>query len=208
MSTAALSATKTDVVREQAVRVTRALLAEHGLALTMDQIADGSGVSRRSLFRYFESRDALVRAALDSAIDHYEVQLASVAALDGALIDWLTRVVEHTHRSHLSAGLAIWQLTSIADDQLSAELREVNERRRSMRRRATRRLAEQAWSAAGGTGEPSDVVAEALAMTVSSYSTQSLVVDLDQPLEDVARLSATIVVAVIDADLRASKNRR
>lgn len=214
MSTTEVSITKTDFVRSRAVQATRSLLVSHGLSLTMDQIADGSGISRRSLFRYFESRDALVRAAIESALADYETQLASVAAADGALdgaldgapdsalAGWLRRVIEHTHRSHLAAGLAIWQLTSTADEQLPPELREVNERRRAMRRRATRQLTEQAWAAAGGTGPPPDVVAQALAMAVSSYTTRSLVVDLGQPIEEAARLSAAIVAAAIESCLR------
>ncbi len=202
MSTTDVSTTKTDFVRSQAVEATRSLLATHGLSLTMDQIADRSGISRRSLFRYFDSRDVLVRTAIESAIADYEVELASVAAIDGALDDWLKRVIEHTHRSHLAAGRAIWQLTSTADAQLAPELREADERRRAMRRQATRQLTEQAWIAAGGRAPAPDVVAEAIAMAVSSYTTQSLVVDLGQSVEEVARLSAAIIVAVIESNLR------
>ena len=202
MSTTEVSASRTDLIRTQAVEVTRSLLATHGLSLTMDQIADGSGISRRSLFRYFASRDALVQAAIESALVEYEAQLASVAAVDGQLDDWLTRIIEHTHRSHLAAGRAIWQLTSSSVDQLAPELRAVNERRRTMRRRATRQLTDQAWSAAGGTGDAPDVVAEALALAMSSYTTQSLIVDLGQSIEEVARLSAEVIVTVIDANRR------
>jgi AcrR family transcriptional regulator len=202
MSTTEASATKTDFVRSQAIAATRSLLAAHGLSLTMDQIADGSSISRRSLCRYFESRDALVRAALEAAITDYEARLTSVAATESALDEWLTRVIEHAHRSHLAAGLAIWQLTSTSDEQLGPELREVNSRRRIMRRRATQQLTDQAWAAAGGTGVPPVVVSEALAMAVSSYTTQSLVVDLGQSIEEVARLSALIIAAVIESSLR------
>ena len=202
MSTTEVSASRTDLIRTQAVEVTRSLLAAHGLSLTMDQIADGSGISRRSLFRYFASRDALVQAAIESALVEYEAQLASVAAVDGQLEDWLTRIIEHTHRSHLAAGRAIWQLTSSSVDQLAPELRAVNEHRRTMRRRATRQLTDQAWSAAGGTGNAPDVVAEALALAMSSYTTQSLIVDLGQSIEDVARLSAEVILTVIDANRR------
>ncbi len=202
MSTTEVSANRADFIRTQAVEATRLLLATQGLSLTMDQIADGSGISRRSLFRYFDSRDALVRAAIESALVEYETQLASIAAIDGSLDDWLTRIIEHTHRSHLAAGLAIWQLTSSPVDQLAPELRDVDERRRAMRRRATRQLTDQAWSAAGGTAAAPDVVVEAMAMAVSSYTTQSLVVDLGQPVEEVARLSALMIAAVIDTNLR------
>ena len=202
MPTTDVPTAKADFVRSQAVEATRALLTTHGLSLTMDQIADGSGISRRSLFRYFDSRDALVRTAIESAIADYEAELASVAAADGALDDWLVRVIEHTHRSHLAAGLAIWQLTGTADDQLTPELRAVNERRRTMRRRVTRQLTERAWIGAGGTGAPPDVVAEVVAMAMSNFTTRSLVVDMGQSIDEVARLSAAIIVAVIESNLR------
>ena len=202
MSTTDVSTIKTDFVRSQAVEATRALLATLGLSLTMDQIADSSGISRRSLFRYFESRDALVCSAIESAMADYEEELVSLVAADGALDDWLVRVIEHTHRSHLAAGLAIWQLTGTADDQLTPELRAVNERRRTMRRRVTRQLTERAWTGAGGTGAPPDVVAEVMAMAMSNFTTRSLVVDMGQSIDDVARFSAAIIVAVIESSLR------
>ena len=145
----------------------------------------------------------LVQAAIESALVEYEAQLAWVAAVDGPLDDWLTRIIQHTHRSHIAAGLAIWQLTSSPVDQLAPELREANERRRTMRRRATRQLTDQAWTAAGGTGAAPEVVAEAMAMAVSSYTTQSLVVDLGQSVEHVARLSAEIIASVIERYLPA-----
>ena len=202
MSTTDVSSTKTDLVRSQAVETTRSLLATHGLSLTMDQIADSSGISRRSLFRYFESRDALVCSAIESAMADYEAELVSVAAAEGALDDWLVRVIEHTHRSHLAAGLAIWQLTSTGDERLTPELRTVNERRRTLRRRATRQLTERAWIGAGGTGSPPDVVAEVVAMAMSNFTTRSLVVDLGQSIDEVARLSAAVIVGVIESNLR------
>ncbi len=196
--------TRSDFVRTQALRAAQALLATHGLAVTMDQIAEGSGVSRRSLFRHFDSRDVLVRDALDAAVEHYEDQLLEAGQVEGDLTEWLTRVVELTHRSHLAAGLAIWQLSSTADDALAPEFRAVTGRRRAMRRRVTARLTTQAWEAAGGTGEPPEAVSEVVAMAVSSYSTHSLVLDLGQSVEDAARLTTEIITTVIEANLARS----
>ncbi len=193
--------TRNDFVRSQALRATQTLLATHGLSVTMDQIAERSGISRRSLFRHFESRDLLVREALDAAVARYEQQLIAASQVEGAPSEWLTRVIEHTHRSHLAAGLAIWQLSSTADDELAPEFREVTRRRRAMRRRVTARLTNQAWEAAGGSGEPPAVVAEVMAMAVSSYSTHSLVLDLAQSVEEAADLTTTIILTVIEANL-------
>ena len=208
MSTTEAPQTKRDFVRSQALRSTRALLAAHGLSLTMDQIAGGSGISRRSLFRHFDSRDALVRAALEAALDEYEEALTSASSVDGELDEWLVNVLSYTHRSHLSAGLAIWQLSSTADDNLPPYLVETTRRRRSMRRRLTDKLAAQAWELAGGTGEPPDIVTEVMAMTVSSCTTHSLVRDLEQPTDEAARLNAAIIRTVVEANLQPAKRKR
>lgn len=200
--------TKRDFVQSQALKSTRALMATHGLSLTMDQIAQDSGISRRTLFRHFDSRDALVRAALDAAIDKYEEALTSASSIDGDLDEWLVKVITYTHRSHLSAGLAIWQLSSTADDDLPPQLVDVTRRRRAMRRRVTKKLTSQAWEAAGGTGEPPDTVAEAMAMTVSSCTTHSLVRDLEQPIDEAARLNAAIIKTVIEASLQPPEHKR
>ena len=77
-----------------------------------------------------------------------------------------------------------------------------------MRRRATERLTVHAWEAAGGLGPPPDVVAEVMAMAVSSYSTHSLILDLDQSIDEAARLSAAIITIVIEASLRQPKAKR
>lgn len=200
--------TKRDFVQSQALRSTRAVLATHGLSLTMDQIAEDSGISRRTLFRHFDSRDALVRAALDAAIDKYEEALTSASSIDCDLDEWLVKVITYTHRSHLSAGRAIWQLSSTADDELPPQLVAVTQRRRAMRRRVTNMLTNQAWEAAGGTGEPPDIVAEAMAMTVSSCTTHSLLRDLEQPIDEAAHLSATIIKTVIEANLQPPKGAK
>lgn len=174
----------------------------------MDQIADGSGISRRSLFRHFDSRDALVRAALETALDGYEEALTSASSIKGDLDEWLVSILTYMHRSHLSAGLAIWQLSSTADDNLPPQLVEVTQRRRAMRRRLTNKLAAQAWEVAGGVGAPPDIVTGAMAMTVSSCTTHSLVRDLEQPIEEAARLNAAIIQTVIEASLAPPKRKR
>src|SRR3954452_12585626 len=81
------------VVRLRVLRSTRPLLAERGLSVSMDEIAAAAGVSRRSLFRHFDSRDELVAAALDSVIDVYEHGLGDALSGERPLDDWLTDMV-------------------------------------------------------------------------------------------------------------------
>ena len=73
-----------------------------------------------------------------------------------------------------------------------------------MRRRVTNLIASKAWSAAGGIGEPPAVVAEVMAMSMSTYSTRSLIVDYEQSVGETSGLAAAIIIAVIEANLSAS----
>lgn len=56
------------------------LLAEHGEA-TMAEVADGAGVGRTTLYRYFPSREALLQALAEAALAEAAERLAA-AGLD------------------------------------------------------------------------------------------------------------------------------
>ena len=55
--------------REALVSATVPLLVEHGREVTTRQIADAAGVAEGTIFRVFETKDELVQAALESALD-------------------------------------------------------------------------------------------------------------------------------------------
>lgn len=67
--------------REALVDVTIPLLHEHGRAVTTRQIADAAGVAEGTIFRVFESKDDLVTAAVEKALD-LEPFLADLEAID------------------------------------------------------------------------------------------------------------------------------
>ncbi|NNL48195.1 MAG: helix-turn-helix transcriptional regulator, partial [Acidimicrobiia bacterium] len=45
------------------------LLAKEGVDVTMDELAAAAGVGRRTLFRYFDSREELIAAAVERQYD-------------------------------------------------------------------------------------------------------------------------------------------
>ena len=55
--------------RTALVEATLPLLLEHGRSVTSRQIAEATGVAEGTIFRVFDSKDALVTAALDHAFD-------------------------------------------------------------------------------------------------------------------------------------------
>ena len=64
----ALRDRKRQVVRDEVADVALKLFARHGYeATTVDQIAAAAGLSTRSFFRYFASKDAVVTHACESA---------------------------------------------------------------------------------------------------------------------------------------------
>ncbi len=86
-------------LREQAVLdVTTTLLASKGFALmTMDDVAEGAGLSKPSLYKHFRSKEALATEVmirlLDRALEHLDAQdpvMDGKARLDN-LMEWALR---------------------------------------------------------------------------------------------------------------------
>lgn len=189
-------------VRSTVIRAARRLLAERGLDVSMDDLATAAGVGRRTLFRHFDNRDALIASALDSALDWYHSRLPEqVDDLGGASLDeWLAALALRVHRTHHDAGRALWQLAATPDTDLSEPLAEVNRRRRRARRAGTRSMAAAGWHRAGGRGDCPDVVVDAFALMLSSFATRSVVDDFGRTPASAADATATALSALLRAE--------
>jgi AcrR family transcriptional regulator len=189
------------VTRYRVLRSTRPLLAERGLSVSMDDIAEAAGVSRRSLFRYFDSRNALIADALESAMELFDGEFQGALAADGDLRDWLETLTRRLLTVQRRAGVAFWHLASAADEELPPEFAAVNERRRSNRLNLTEVVSQTAWRRAGGQAPCPTVVADAVALTFSTFTTRSLLDDYNCSLDRVVELIVTVLTAVINDQL-------
>ena len=187
------------VSRERVLRATQRLLAEQGLGISMDDIAVAADVGRRSLFRHFDSRDALVAEALERSLAWYFDRVALAADQFPSLDEWLVALAQRIHRLQLDAGRAIWQLAAANDDDLTTSLAAVNRVRRTNGRRFTQQAAGTAWRLAGGNGVVPAVVVDAFVFTLSSYATRSTIVDRRTSLDRASRNAAAILSAVVHA---------
>lgn len=179
--------------RYLALHFTASLIRERGLGVSMDEVAIASGIGRRTLFRYFPSRDAMVAMAVANTLDQYETDLAGIPVGDMPLHDWLRGCILTVHQAHIDAGRGLWEIAALSDDALATDLRIVNRRRRDHWRAFTVALAEQAWARAGGHGEVPAEIVEAVALSVSSFATQSMLRDFGTTLESVATTTAMML---------------
>jgi AcrR family transcriptional regulator len=180
------------------------VLAERGLAATVDDVAAAAGVSRRTVFRLFATRDGLLVAAIRDGVRRYALQIPPPPEdndLRALLLDLLTV----THRLNASNGRIYWDLVALTPDDLSRELAEAAAERRASRKRFALNVTSRIWHARGGPGEPPPWLIDAVAVHLSGFSTQSLAGDFGRTPEEVAAVSAKVIEAALAAALAAAR---
>ncbi len=100
-------------VRGAILETTAALVAEHGLlSVTMSQIADGAGIGRATLYKYFPDVESILRAWHEREIGEHLRYLAEVRDRAGDAGDKLVAVLEafafmaHDARGHRDTEVA------------------------------------------------------------------------------------------------------
>jgi len=195
---ATLAEEQRDVARTRIVRAARRVLAERGLATTVDDVAEAAGVSRRTVFRHFATRENLFAVAIRDGLRTYGEHIPSGPADD--LATWLLDVLLAAHRLNAGNGRIYWEL-SVLEPELSGELAAAAAERRRARKRFAEGVTKVMWRARGGAGQPPAWLTDTVAVHLSGFTTQSLAVDFDRTPDDVARVSARVLDAALDAAL-------
>ena len=173
-----------------------AVFAEKGLEGTVDDVAEASGVSRRTVFRHFDSHSELFAAALERIFALYTERLPGPPGAGEAWDPWLERVCLTLHELHRDLfGRGFWYLHT---DWPGAgpEVRSVLASRAEQGQRTASRLAGLAWSARGCAGAPPGWVVEAFGLVLSGFGWAAMA---GLGTEDAAACSARILAAAVAA---------
>jgi AcrR family transcriptional regulator len=195
-----LAGEQRDVARSRILRAARVVLAERGLAATVDDVAEAAGVNRRTVFRHFATRDGLFAAAIKEGVRSYALQLPAPPEGDD-LRAWLLDLLLVAHRLNARNGRIYWELAALQPDDLSAELAKAAAERRESRKLFAVGVTSRMWQARGGPGRPPAWLVDAVAVHLSGFTTQSLTGDFGRTPDEVARVSAQVLEAALAAAL-------
>jgi AcrR family transcriptional regulator len=189
-----------EVAQARILRAAGIALAARGLTATVDDVAEAAGVSRRTIFRHFATRDALFVAVIRAGIRRYAEQIP--APPDGGdLRGWLAELLLVTHRLNARNGRVFWDLVGVRAEDLSADLAMVAAECRDSRNRFAADVTGLMWRARGGPGLPPQWLVDAVAVHLSGFTTQSLAGDLGRTPDEVARVSAHVIEAALTSAL-------
>jgi AcrR family transcriptional regulator len=186
--------------RERVLDAAEVVLAEVGVTATMDEIAEAAGIGRRTLFRYFPSREDLIAAAIERRYQRLDQEVFDDAHLEADDPDELIRrVLTTTHRVAAQMGKAHWQVA--ADREVLNGLGAAAEARQRARRRYVQRFTERLWELAGGPPPPPAWLADAFGLLESLFTYQALRLDFGRDEADIVDLTSRLMTDALHAAL-------
>lgn len=172
----------------------RRLVLTTGLDVTMDALAEASGVSRRTLFRHFDSREKLLATAFEAGMAGYR---DSLPRFTGDAETWLRDTCETVHRLNSTIGPGFFELASRAD--LAPELAAAEQRRRHEFRAVADEVTNTLWTASNGHGPPPASLSTTIALHLSPFFTAASRIDADQDWSTAAEAAYVAISSAASA---------
>ena len=188
------------LARDRIKRAAVEVLRDKGLGATVEEVATVAGVSIRTVFRHFGTRDHMIASALRAQLIHYGDTLPR-PRVDGPLEDWLPALLQAVHGLNAELGRAYWELAALGPT-LEGELAEAAAQRRAGRTKLVAWAVSTAWRLAGQRGRPPKWLFDTFAIHLSAFATRSLVADFGQEPSEVAEASSRALLAAVDAARR------
>lgn len=105
--------------REALLRAAAAIVRRDGTdALTLDAVAEESGLSKGGLLYHFDSKEALVKGLVEAMVDGFDASLSTDDASAGAFSRAYLRATAHTDEESLALSSALLAAAAIAPDSV------------------------------------------------------------------------------------------
>ncbi|MET8982667.1 TetR/AcrR family transcriptional regulator [Streptomyces sp. NPDC004539] len=170
-------------------------LTEHGLDVTVDEIATIAGVSRRTVFRHFTTRDELVVAAIRATRPLFD---ESLPLRDGAdWREWLSELYLAVHRANVRFGRLVWEL--LARPNLSEPLATVAAEITRYRAARNEAIVRDLWQALGRDDAVPPVLRAGVIAHFSPHFTIAVHRDAGGDAAMAASLATASVLALVDS---------
>jgi AcrR family transcriptional regulator len=163
-------------------------MIEHGLDVTVEDIAILAGVGRRTVFRHFATREELLHAALDAALADYLLALPEFTG--GDWLAWIAELARVSHQTFARSGRLVWDM---ATRRLPPRLIAQN----NAFRRVFVETTDTLWQAAGGDGAAPQELRQAVAAHFSPMFTQAVLLDAGGTPELAAELATNAIAATL-----------
>jgi AcrR family transcriptional regulator len=162
-------------------------LIEHGLDVTVDDIAVLAGVGRRTVFRHFATREDLLDAALAAAVDSL---VRAVPEYDGGdWLPWLTEVARVFHETSARSERLIWDVKA---RPLSPRLA-----KHADSQRLFVPVAATLWQAAGREGATPELLLRVVSAHLSPLFTEAVLIDARGTPELAAELASNAIATTV-----------
>jgi AcrR family transcriptional regulator len=164
-------------------------MVEHGLDVSMDEIAARAQVARRTAFRYFATREDLLSAAIAAASATYLRSMPQYTG--GDWLAWLADLARLMHQATIQGGRIQLEFTT---RRLPERLTQVYHEHQQALHHLFDTIAATVWRAAGGDGATPRQLRQTLAAHLSPMFTHAVVLDADGTT-DLAAAMATDAIA-------------
>lgn len=186
------------MARARIVQGATLALAANGLDVTVDEMAEAAGVSRRTVFRHFATHGELIVAAIGELYRVIDLRIPGPPPPGADVRSWLTETAVALHRlSREVIGRAFWDV-HVARPGSSPEVIAALGGLTTVRDQYAHDLGTAAWRELGGKRSPPQWVIDAFVLQLSAFATNALAA---YNTEEAGRVSAQILWAVLSGAL-------